>query len=237
VDELTSRFLDAFAGIEQWLQNQDPEAVRRDFVRLVDAVARINPVVRRHAAALRELSAVRNVLVHHYNEVRPLAVPSEHAVRQIVAIRKELLTPTLLLSLAATPVKQCAPTDPVGVSVRKMHAGSFSQLPVYDGRECLGLLTAETVARWLAVHLADGGGLIEEQPVGDVLRHQESPENLRLMPRSATAADGLAAFDQSQCRGQRLDAILINQAGRAGDPPLGIVTIYDLPKLQRAIED
>jgi len=235
MDDLSSRYLDAFNAIEKWLRTQVNSPDRMDFPDLVDTTSDSNYSVRRHNAVLKDLNRFRNYVVHQHRRLKPLAVPTAEAIEQITAIRNELLSPPSLLSLAAKPVEQCCPTDPLGCSVKKMHDGVFSQLPVYDGQKCLGLLTAETIARWLANHLGDGAGLVEEQPIADVMKHQEDHENHTFLGRTATVADGLSAFDAFLRRGKRLEAILITQNGRPAEALLGIVTIYDIPKLNQAI--
>jgi predicted transcriptional regulator len=118
-----------------------------------------------------------------------------------------------------------------------MREGPYSQLPVYDGSIFVGLLTAETVARWVASNLADGQELMEEETVEAVLKHQEDPQNHTFLGRTSTVPDGLAAFDDFLHRGKRLEAILVTQNGRAAEQPLGIVTIHDIPRLRHAIRE
>ena len=235
MDDLSSRYLDAFNAIEKWLRTQVNSPDRMDFPELVNTVSDSNYSVRRHNPLLKDLNRFRNYVVHQYRRLKPLAVPTAEAVEQIIAIRNELLSPPSLVSLAAKPVEQCCPTDPLDCSVKKMHDGVFSQLPVYDGQKCLGLLTAETIARWLANHLGDGAGLVEEKPIADVMKHQEDHDNHTFLARTATVADGLAAFDDFLCRGKRLEAILITQSGRSSEALIGIVTVHDIPKLNQAI--
>ena len=185
---------------------------------------------------LKDLNRLRNVFVHHYSREKPIAVPTTHAVEQITAIRDELISPPSLYSLAAKPVEQCSPTDPLGCCVKKMHDGVFSQLPIYDGDKYFGLLTAETIARWLATEfVGDWKGIVDEKSVAEVIQHQEDSENVQFLPRTATVADGLAAFDDFLHRGKRLEAILITNTGRPTETLLGIVTINDIPKLNQAI--
>jgi CBS domain-containing protein len=237
MDDRSSEFLDVYNAIDKWLRNQSTSAQRLDFPDLEDSISETNNVVRRRRPLLKEINRLRNLIVHNYSRSRPFAVPTSDAVAQIVAVRDEFLTPPLLVSLAASPVEQCRPDDPLGRSVKKMHDGGFSQLPVYDDQRCLGLLTADTIARWLATHLADGVGLIEERPVSEVLPFQEHDENHTFMPRTATVADGLTAFDTFLSRGLRLDAILITNGGKPAESPLGIVTIHDIPELRRAVRE
>lgn len=234
MDDLSSLYLDAFNAIEKWMRAQVNSADRMDFPELVDTVSDSNYSVRRHNLVLKDLNRFRNYVVHQYRRLKPLAVPTAEAVQQIIAIRNEFLSPPSLFSLAAKPVEQCGPSEALGVSVKKMHDGVFSQLPIHDGQKCLGLLTAETIARWLANHLGDGAGLVEEQPVADVMKHQEDHDNHTFLARTATVADGLYAFNEFLRRGKRLEAILITQNGRPSESLLGIVTINDIPKLNQA---
>jgi predicted transcriptional regulator len=116
-----------------------------------------------------------------------------------------------------------------------MYDHSFSQLPVLDSEKLVGLLTGETIARWLAVRLAGGVGILEEEPVGKVLEHQEAAGYV-LVGRAATVFDGLKAFDQSLRSGTALQAVIVTANGQATESPLGIVTPSDIPGLVRAAE-
>lgn len=120
--------------------------------------------------------------------------------------------------------------------MKKMHDGVFSQLPVYHGLEYCGLLTAETIARWLATFFCgDGKGIVDEQSVAEVMKHQVDSENVVFLSRTSTVANALSAFDDFLQRGKRLEAILITHNGRPTESLLGIVTIHDIPKLNKAI--
>ena len=143
----------------------------------------------------------------------------------------------MLLEVSNRPVVICSPSERVGKAAKKMHDGSYSQLPVYDNGSFTGLLTAETVARWVASNLADGQELMEEKPVAEVMRHQEDPENHAFLGRTSTVLDGLTTFDDFLHRGKRLDALLITEKGQPGEQPLGIVTIHDIPKMRRALRE
>jgi CBS domain-containing protein len=237
VDDPSARFLTAFNAVDQWLRGQTTTAERLDFPELVDAAAERNAGVRRRRQVLKELNRLRNLIVHHYNRSRPFVIPAVHAIEQMLAVENELLSPPALESVAAKPVELCRPDDALGPSVQKMRAGRFSQLPVYDGPQCLGLLTADTIARWLAKALEDGVGLVEERPVSEILTHQEHDQNYTFVPRAATVADGLTAFDDFLRRGLRLDAVLITHGGQATEAPVGIVTIHDIPALRRAVRE
>jgi predicted transcriptional regulator len=132
-------------------------------------------------------------------------------------------------------VETCSPADLIGAAARKMHAGSYSQLPVYRDGELVGLLTAENISRWLAGRLAEGEGILEEETVQEVVRHAEDLHEHRLMGRDATVFDGLAAFEDLVHAGKVLDAIILTNSGKPTEAPIGIVTVADVPRLNRLV--
>jgi predicted transcriptional regulator len=235
VDDLTSRFLDAFTTIEKHLRRALDANKYTTFNELVEKAARQERSVRRLRDQLRDLGELRNFLVHEYKSDQPVAFPSESTVRRIQMIRDELLSPVKLVDLFRHHVEICSPTDPIGVATKKMHDGSFSQLPVYSGNTLEGLLTSETVARWLAAQLADGQGILEERPVEEVMRNEEGTHLHVVMGRNATVDDALCAFDDQMHAGKVLDAIILTHSGNKRERPVGIVTAADQPRLRSAI--
>ena len=235
MDDLTSQFLDAFTTIEKHLRKMLDANKYTTFNELVERAVSQERSVRRLRDQLRALGELRNFLVHEYKSEQPLAFPSESTVRRIEIIRDELLTPVKLVDLFRHPVETCSPSEPIGVATKKMHDGSFSQLPVYFGDRLVGLLTSETVARWLAAQLADGHGILEERPVEEVMRHEEGTHSHVVMGRSATVDDALSEFDDHMHAGKVLDAIILTHNVIERERPLGIVTTTDQPKLRSAI--
>lgn len=235
MDDASSRFVDTYNIIHNWMR-KELDAPREDFWRLLDDMALKHPDFRRHVEHLRAFAEVRNLIVHKYSRERPLVVPSILSLQKFVAIKEQLLSPPRLLDFASTPVEQCKPTDPLGSCVKKMHDGVFSQLPVFEGNNYCGLLTAETIARWLATEfVGDWQGIVIETCVTEVLKHQENDDNYKFMSAKATVTEALSAFEEFQRNGKRLEAILITNSGSPTEPLLGIVTILDIPKLNQAV--
>jgi predicted transcriptional regulator len=116
-----------------------------------------------------------------------------------------------------------------------MYEGSFSQLPVYRADVLVGLLTAETVARWVASKLAHGEGILEEEAVERILEHEEGVHQYRLMNQDATVFEALTAFEDLIHFGKILDAIILTCHGKKNETPLGVVTVSDVPRLNRLV--
>lgn len=133
MDALSSQFLAAFNAIEDWMRHELDAKEEDEFGTMLRRLERGNYQVSRHAAELKRLTRLRNLIAHNHSRNKPLAVPTPSSVERAEAIATLLRSPPLLLTVAAKPVEQCRPTDPLGCCVKKMHAGVFSQLPVYDG--------------------------------------------------------------------------------------------------------
>jgi CBS domain-containing protein len=235
MDDASSRFLHAFAAVENHLRKLLRAANHVTFYDLVEKASAKDAAVRRSRYALRELGDLRNFLVHNYDRTDPLAIPSDRAVDRIQVIRDELLSPPRLHPGFAKEVATCRPEDPVGTAAAKMHKGAFSQLPVYRGTKLVDLLTAVTVARWVAARLADGLGMFEEEPVATVLKHQEAGRDFQVMGHRDTVFDALQAFEQGYHAGRLLDAIILTPNGSKNEMPTGIVTVADMPELQEHV--
>ncbi len=232
--ELTSRFVSAFNRIEKRLEAIVGPKDYLPFTQLVDKAAGKNSAVRQFRKRLKSLGNLRNLLVHDHEHHKEVAVPTERTVRGLEALAESITSPPPLLTVAIKPVT-CRPSDPVGAAARVMHDNSFSQLPVHDGEKLVGLLTGETIARWLAARLEGGDGILLEEPVDKVLEHQEEAGYV-LVAKTATVFDGLKAFDQSLHSGTALQAVIVTANGQATETPLGIITPSDIPALVRAAE-
>lgn len=93
MDDLTSRFLDAFATIEKHLHKILDTNKYTNFNDMLERAANEDRSVRRLRDQLKGLGELRNFLVHEYKSKQPLAFPSESTVLQIEGIRDELRSP------------------------------------------------------------------------------------------------------------------------------------------------
>lgn len=236
MNEPTSRFLDAFNVIEEHFRRTLRAEPAETFSLMLERAARSSSVVRRYKDDLKLFGNLRNFIIHRYKHENPVAVPSDNAVERLAQIASALTSPPKLIDQATRDVVDCCPSDPVGVAAKKMYEGGFSQLPVCDGRVIHAILTSDTVARWLAVQLASGLGMLEEQTVAEVLRSADPTRTYKLMGRETTIDTALEQFDEHLRRGQSLEAIILTDKGKAGEVPLGIATIADVPRLLRVVD-
>lgn len=107
---------------------------------------------------------------------------------------------------------------------------------VYDHSAYVGLLTTNTIARWLAAQLSSSGGLAEAESVGQVLAFAEPHEGARHGPRTITAADAVFQLSSEGRTGRTVTALIITERGQPAEKPLALVVDDDLPALLKALE-
>lgn len=235
MDTDSARFLSAFNTIELHLRDLTEAAQERTFSDVVHQAERTHALVRRLSADLRHLADLRNFLVHRYQESEPLAVPSPLSLQRIERIRDALLQPRTLHSLFHKVVVCCHPEDPIGRAAELMHKQDFSQLPVHDGQRMSALLTSDTLARWLAARLAGKVGLVEEEPVSEVIKFQQGEQALEFASHASTLTDAFNWWEKHYHRGRPLQAILVTPHGKPAELPTGIVTLGDFPAMLEAV--
>lgn len=227
----SAKFLDAFAAIEKHLR----AIVRADrsttFSILVDKVAAQSVIVRRYRDDLKEYADLRNAIVHERSDGRAIAEPHEQVVHEIQRLSKLVLDPPVVLPAFQKSVQTVEKTDSIRDVLRFFSPRNFSQVPVTSEGHVVGVLTTNTVSRWLASEASKDMVDLRDHSVADALRHTEHQENWRLVSRSTSLADVVDYFDSAEESGKRLDAILVTQAGRSTDSLLGIITIHDMPKV------
>ena len=228
----SARFLRAFNGIEGHLRRLLAEDQYISFLSMLSRASERNRVVSRFRQDLVEFAELRNAIVHGKGGIaRPIAEPHSDVTLQIEAILRMLTDPPKVYPKFQRAVTICAASDLIGGPARAMLQGDFSQLPTYSDGKFVGLLTAETIARWLAAQLIGGVGLVEERAVSEVMEFSEDAENYRFVNRETTVFEAMEVFNEFMARGKTLDAMLITQTGAKDQRPLGIVTIYDFPSL------
>lgn len=184
---------------------------------------------------LRVLAKVRNSLTHerHFND-RRLAVPTDTAIAAMRRIRDRLLDPpTVIAVLRSQKPLVVEPHLSVRAALDLMYERDFSQLPVYDDDTYVGLLTTNTVARWVANQMHQHDGLAEDAPIDVALNYQES-EPVRHLPKNVTSTQALRTFVEAAERGTPLTALIVTETGKPHQRPIAVVTPADLPALAEA---
>jgi CBS domain-containing protein len=152
-----------------------------------------------------------------------------YGVRRISPPRRDV---RLLDVLVGSQVMTAHADEPLGPVLERMYNRAYSQVPVYRGKNLIGLLTGETVARWYAANMS-ARPFGHPTSVSSALEFAEEGPRYGLVGPDATPADAVTLFDQAMRSGAPIAALLITSDATAGGKALGIVTTADLPVLHR----
>lgn len=181
-------FLDAFASIEKHLRRRCGvnEKVPFSFYQLVDEAAKSLPEVRRYRDDLKEYADLRNAIVHERSDGHVIAEPNGKAVKGIERLASLILKPPTVVPLFQSQVFMLNTSDTIGTAVKLMVEHSFSQIPVIETDHIAGLLTANTIARWLGANVGEDIFSLNATTIADVLRYTEDAENHVFVSRNTT---------------------------------------------------
>lgn len=195
-----------------------------------------HPVLRRHAARLRSFKALRNLLSHTVGRRgEPIAEPTNAVVEEIAAIQNALYAAPKLPKSVFHSVEVFADSDPLSAALELMHRNSFSQVPVSRNGSLLGVLTSNTIARWLAENIQEDIISITETPIHAVMDLQERNDHWCVARSTIDCAATMEKFSACKRTGRTLEVLLLTDSGKRDVRIKGIVTATDLGTISRAI--
>lgn len=229
----SDRFLYAFNSIQRHLRKLTKREKNTSFCELVKEASKSDVVVQCFNNDLKEFAVLRNAIVHDCTDYHVLAEPNDRTVKEIEHLASLLLDPPKIIPQFQSKVYTLSVGDPVAKAVKAMFEQSFSQIPIYDDEAAfVGLLTTNTVTRWLGASVKDDILSLTETSITDVFSFTEDKDNFSFLSRDSTLFEALEKFQTYERKGKRLEAILITQSGKDSEALLGIITIWDLPKIQ-----
>lgn len=188
-------------------------------------------VVRYNYDKLKKFGHLRNAIVHNKTEENfYIADPHEEIVQEIEEIRDMIFEPPLALSIASQPVQVITPDTSLKDILNEIEKKEYSQFPIYDLTGFKGLLTEGGIAKWFSRHLIGDLLSIENITAADILQ-LESVHNVAFLERAGSIYDLETIFEESFDRNEKLEAILITQHGLKTEKPIGIVTSWDLVRI------
>jgi predicted transcriptional regulator len=228
-------FLSSFAVIERYLRNYASTERQTTFYQLVEQVARSNSAVRHYEKDLKEYADLRNAIVHERGDGHIIAEPNEIAVSGIKNIALLLTKPPTVIPAFQNHAIVLSASDSIAGAVKMMLECSISQIPIKTEKGFTGLLTTNTIARWLGACVQEDYFSLNETSIEQVMRYTEDADNYAFLNRNATIFEAIDLFQRYENSGKRLEAILITNSGRPTEQIVGIITVADLPRAFGAI--
>ena len=191
-------------------------------------------IIRKYGYDLKKLASLRNIIVHKQpNKI--IAEPTEFAVKQIQHIKNALISPPRVFPKFSTDVKIFDTNDSIASVVEFMYSNSYSQVPIYCNSTFKGLLTTNTVSQWLGSCVKDDIFSLKDTSISQVLQYAEDKNNYKFISKNFNLSDIVDVFDKLINTKGKYEAILITENGNESESILGIMTIWDLPKINELI--
>ena len=144
------------------------------FAKLVHYGAKSYSLIRTYEDDLYQFAKLRNAIVHDKTEIGYyIAEPHEDVVHQIERIAHFFGQPYYALKIASKPVHF---TDETALKevVQGITEYSYSQFPIYSQGECMGLLRAGSILKWIAENLVQNTVQLGNIKVKEILIHERS---------------------------------------------------------------
>ncbi|MBM7551722.1 CBS domain-containing protein [Thalassobacillus pellis] len=232
--ELAEHFEIAFNQIHQTLKSINGYPKNDNFMELVQRSKVQHSVIRHHFDHLKQFAKLRNAIVHE--KIRDdyyIAYPHKDVVETIEKIKQTLDQPPLALDMATKPVLFFRSDSHLTKILEAFSRFKVSQFPIYgENHEFLGLLTNDGVVRWLSRNMNQDCIQLGEVRAADILPLEKN-HNVRFLSEKNSIFDLEAFFSQSFKQNLKLKAVLITEGGAPDGKPIGIVTTWDLIKIDR----
>lgn len=228
----SDRFISAYNRIDQEMKEIAGAKEHHSFFRLIDMAKKKSAVIRRYEADLREYGDLRNAIVHHRTSVEyVIAEPHDDVVEKMEEIEQALLHPNSVGEIFQRNVLTFQLGDSLSYALKIIREKKFNQFPVYLGSEFKGLITPVGITAFLASNIKEDTISLRKTTLADILVHENKRDNHRFVRSDTSAYVAEEIFKSQLSRGHRLEALLITEDGASASELIGIVTPFDILKL------
>ncbi|MDD5606158.1 MAG: CBS domain-containing protein [Patescibacteria group bacterium] len=230
----SERFLAAFNRIEKHLASLRRGYGHRGMRELLRRLRNRYKLVRVFEEDLREFSELRNAIVHRTTG-QTIAEPKLATVDRIEHIARALINPPSVMEIASKPVFVCDIKTSVDAVVKKMAEKEFEHVPVYNGKNFVGVFSDISIMKWLAARA--GSCELSRLTMNDMKAYLDKPDlgvnGYQFVPRRMDIFELQDRFLSFMDEKKQLGALFITETGKRSEPVLGVVTPRSLPKIKQ----
>lgn len=191
-------------------------------------------IVRQFERDIRQFIELRNAIIHQ-STGRAIAEPYEETVSSLKKLIANIEHPRTSWDIATKKLLTIGPDDRLSSVISIMSQNGVTSLPIVEDREVIGFVSEGTIVRMLDRSFEEGGGaLVEEALVKDIDYDQpygNESDLYKYVGRYATVYDIEDAFNAAISDGKRLLAVIVSDTGDNNSTPIGIITAWDLHKI------
>lgn len=228
----SQKFISLFKKLEKLAADKSQLPREANFSKMLAKITGGNNVFSYYKEDIKQYAKLRNAIVHEsVSDDKAIAEPHDEVVLNLKEIVEKIENPPKVIPEFQGIIKTVEVGAQISDALDLMYKGNFSQLPVLDNGKFYDLLTTDSIARWIAANKQEGGYLLDNVAVREVLPYKEFEQNYRLISRNTTLIEALKIFEEVEYKEQPFDALLISNDGKKEQKLLGIITHYDVSKI------
>lgn len=192
-------------------------------------------VVRQFERDIRQFIELRNAIIHQSTD-RAIAEPYEETVTALRQLVVDIEQPKTAWDIATTKLIKVGLDDNLSEVVRQMAQMHITSLPIVEDKKVVGFVSESTVVKIVDKAFEHGGALIDEAKIKDVAydkSYGDDSDVYAYVTRKVTVYEIEDMFNDAIKKGQRLLAVLVSDKGDSSATPLGIITAWDLHKIDK----
>lgn len=192
-------------------------------------------VVRQFQRDIRQFIELRNAIIHQSTD-RAIAEPYEETVAALRQLVVNIEQPKVAWDIATTELIKVSLEDRLSDVVGQMAQMHITSLPIVEDKKVIGFVSENTIVKIVDKAFEYGGALIDEAKIKDVAYDQpygDDSDVYAYVTRKVTVYEIEDMFNDAIKKGKRLLAILVSDKGDASATPLGIITAWDLHKIDK----
>ena len=175
---------------------------------------------------LLEFHDLRNAIVHERSDGHIIAEPHFGTVRKLEALYERISSPKTVSQISNSSVESCNIEDKVEELLVKMSQKGFSQLPILDENEIVGIFDTVAIASWIGSKI-DGGifeltGITVKMVMNSI--NDEDKVKYKLISKNTDCFEAEKFLIE-------YDVLLISEYGKSGETIIGFLNRWDLLKI------
>jgi len=224
-------FLSTFNKLDDHLREMDNSTNHVSFSSVVNRLKKSNRTIRHYSRKLFEYNELRNAIVHDRIDGTVIAEPNDFAVKEFNEIYDKIAHPKMVYDVCERGVETLRKKDSLSRALKIMKDNDYSQIPIYDGKNFVGMLNAEVITSWLANNSQNDVVTITDTNIGHVLEHRSEYRKTIFKSRHSSLHEILDIYKKNADEAVQIDAIVITHNGKRSEKPLGIITDFDIPEI------
>lgn len=207
------------------------------FYTIIDKVEKKNYLIKTKRNLLLDLYALRNIYAHADRD-KYIAEIREFAFQELQNILGLLENPPTVGTIFKTEVYTITPDEITDVVLGNMKNKLYTHVPIYQDGKYYGTLSESTLLSWIVDNIHKGRAQFYKKLIRDINKEYlfNVDDVVDFIPESKNIFEVKNMFEEAIGKSKRLGALIITPTGKKNEKPIGIITAWDLPRIDQFIE-